>query len=415
MHEMDARLVDQLVEFGSRRFGDAWLHAATRDFDDHQSALQLFSPWAVYHFAIEGKPIVAWFLEAQRHRLSNTERGWLEAQQAAWLSLWEITAVEPGKSLTLEDLLTGEQRTAMEVSGSKLLAKRDVILSRVVDYQGLSVLGGAHHRPLPPMEAAEVIRLVRRRLRRKRAVPVARLCDDRIGRYIIARWDEAVAMFDQRQSMPAILKNTDGQALLLTVDRFDFKPSDRHALEQRLAVLDGVEREEPDGSDHQTFVFTQAGNPVHRSWENTLIGRARVSNARMRIETNSVERADALRERIETACGDLIRHRAREHSDPIAQYPKFETKPSGNGGPAANLSPEESALLREAKERHYADWADHPLPALGDKTPREAVRTPAGRDQVDVLLKVFENHEARLPKNQRVDFLRLRKELGLKA
>ena len=72
-------------------------------------------------------------------------------------------------------------------------------------------------------------------------------------------------------------------------------------------------------------------------------------------------------------------------------------------------------MLREAKQRHYADWANQPLPALGGKTPREAVRTKTGRDQVDLLLKEFENNEARLPKSQQVDFLNLREELGFKA
>ncbi|MEN8131555.1 MAG: PEGA domain-containing protein [Pseudomonadota bacterium] len=72
-------------------------------------------------------------------------------------------------------------------------------------------------------------------------------------------------------------------------------------------------------------------------------------------------------------------------------------------------------MLREVKERHYADLADQPLPALGGKTPLEAVRTKAGRDQVDLLLKGFENYKARLPKSQQVDFLSLRKERGFKA
>ena len=251
--------------------------------------------------------------------------------------------------------------------------------------------------------------------RRKRAVPVERLCNDKIGRYIISRWEETVAKLDEQQSMPPKLKNTDGDELLLTVDRFEFEPSARNELEERLAVFEDVEREDSDGSGHQTFDFTRPGNPMHRSWENTVIGRATVSNGRVRLETNSIERADALRDRIEIACGDLIRHRAREHSDPIAAHQKNDMEPRGSEKPLENMSTEESKLLREVKERHYSDWANQPVPTLGDKTPREAVRTKTGRDQVDLLLKVFENHEARLPKSQQVDFFSLRKELGFKT
>jgi hypothetical protein len=44
---------------------------------------------------------------------------------------------------------------------------------------------------------------------------------------------------------------------------------------------------------------------------------------------------------------------------------------------------------------------------------RAAVRTKAGREQVDLLLKEFEAGEARLPEDQRFDFSDLRRELGL--
>jgi hypothetical protein len=50
---------------------------------------------------------------------------------------------------------------------------------------------------------------------------------------------------------------------------------------------------------------------------------------------------------------------------------------------------------------------------LGGQTPRAAVRTKAGRAQVDLLLKEAELAEARGPKGQAFDFSILRRELGL--
>ena len=71
--------------------------------------------------------------------------------------------------------------------------------------------------------------------------------------------------------------------------------------------------------------------------------------------------------------------------------------------------------MRAYKERHYADWIDHPLPTLDGKTARATVRTKSGRAQVEVLLKDMENHEARLPAGERFDFSRIRVELGLSS
>jgi hypothetical protein len=65
------------------------------------------------------------------------------------------------------------------------------------------------------------------------------------------------------------------------------------------------------------------------------------------------------------------------------------------------------------RRRHYADWLDHPLPALAGKTPREAARTAQGRSAVDVLLKDMENHEQRSTRDAAFDFSTQRRELGL--
>ncbi|HXK06002.1 MAG TPA: hypothetical protein VMS37_26615, partial [Verrucomicrobiae bacterium] len=72
-------------------------------------------------------------------------------------------------------------------------------------------------------------------------------------------------------------------------------------------------------------------------------------------------------------------------------------------------------LIGQMKARHYATWPDEKLPALEGKTPREAVRTSAGRRAVLDLIRMMENGEARRAKegDAAFDFTPLRKELGL--
>ena len=69
-------------------------------------------------------------------------------------------------------------------------------------------------------------------------------------------------------------------------------------------------------------------------------------------------------------------------------------------------------IVHELKRRHYADWPEHPLPALDGMTPRQAVRTADGRAAVDNLLKEMENQEQRAP-GAAFDFSALRRALGL--
>jgi hypothetical protein len=227
------------------------------------------------------------------------------------LSIWEVLEVEHGKSVTVRDQLSGEERQVHEVRGSTTLVERDAVLGRVVDHEGVSVFCGTHPRPLPPFEAAEVLRRARAKVRRQSAVPVEKLRRNSLGRFFIARWEETVDDLDARASIPPRLSNTDGDDLLLTADHFSFEPGTRADVEGRLRALEGSQPPEDGGED--CFTFLRTGNAIHKDWENTVNATAWLSGQSLRLETNSIARADELRRRVEEACRGLIRHRAREH------------------------------------------------------------------------------------------------------
>lgn len=152
--------------------------------------------------------------------------------------------------------------------------------------------------------------------------------------------------------------------------------------------------------------------------ESTVLGTVTISGSKLRLESNSLQRADSLRKLVEKALEPLVRHRGRDHADPAARLGKGSPGMGGRPARAPSSQPEippdeMNRLVLEFKAKHYAGWADDPLPALKGKTAREAVRTNAGREQVDLLLREFENGEARMPAGQRYDFSGLRSELGL--
>ena len=333
------------------------------------------------------------------------ERRWLDAQRAAWLSVWEVEAVEPGRSLTLHDLLSDERRTVQEMQGSRTLVVRDALLGRVVEQDGGAVLCGTHPCPLPPFDAADVVRRARGHLRHRRAVPVERLRKASFGRYLIRRWEEAVEYRQAVNALPPDLCNHDGDPLLLTVDQFEIRPGSRETVDEAVSRIDGAERE-PSDPDTSSYVLLRADDPERPDGQYTIIGRAEVGDTTLRLESNSAARADALRERMETACGAGIRHRGREHTDPLALRHQTERRPP------ALVSPDGERLVAEFKARHYAGWPDQPLPALNKRTPRECVGTAAGRRQVDLLLKDIEHTEQRGP-GVPFDVSAIRRDLGL--
>jgi hypothetical protein len=57
-------------------------------------------------------------------------------------------------------------------------------------------------------------------------------------------------------------------------------------------------------------------------------------------------------------------------------------------------------LFEERIQQLYADWADKPLPVLDDRTPREAIKTPEGLEQVKFLLHTYEHGETQQARAQ---------------
>jgi hypothetical protein len=68
----------------------------------------------------------------------------------------------------------------------------------------------------------------------------------------------------------------------------------------------------------------------------------------------------------------------------------------------SNVPPEVQAdVVGSFYERHYRNWVDSTLPALGGRTPREAASLKRARPKLIALLKSFENMAERQRRESR--------------
>lgn len=405
-HDLESAIFDDLLSFGFERFGTAPFEAALRDV--MRAGRPLAMPWLAYVIEIEGATVAEHYARAER--LPADVRVFLDAQREAWLSVWEVVDLVPGESIALRDLLSGEERRVRETVASKILRQRSTLLARVVDFEGESVLSCYHSRVLSPIEGAEVVARLRKRLRRKRDVPVERLRGEKHAWFAFECWEEACAQRQRRAARPPRLTNTEGHDLVMVLDRFSYEPRAHDWLLERLARIElvHIDRESP---HHAELIFHMEGNPQIESWDNTIVGRAAAARGELSVETNSRERADRLKARILEVAGDIVREGTRSFSDPMAD-PHVAAMAAREPAPREPAPPEVVALLREHKARHYATWLDKPLPSLHGATPRDHVRTAEGRRAVEVLLAEIEFMEQADP-DTAFDVSRLRVALGL--
>ena len=125
------------------------------------------------------------------------------------------------------------------------------------------------------------------------------------------------------------------------------------------------------------------------------------------VETMSRPRMEACDKRLAQLLGEYIRF--------IKQETESLEKAAQKSEPAepVELPPE---LIAKLEEQMLQQWLDESIPALGGLTPRQAVKTPAGRQQVLELLEYVEQRQQSInhaPGSFSPDYSKVKKMLGL--
>ena len=199
---------------------------------------------------------------------------------------------------------------------------------------------------------------------------------------------------------PPRLANTDGDPLVFHTLKFRIEsPEEAFDALAPLALLQSKEElleEAKFGKDGKLesieFDWSRKGNPRIPSWDNTILGNIKIAGRSLIAKVNSANRARRLRAEIERRLGASVTHQsttAQTADEMLAKAPK-RTKAQAKDGEefeqALRRDPEAKRRLQEIIEKQAEDWVNHKVPALGGRTPLQAVRDPDGREIVESLL-----------------------------
>jgi hypothetical protein len=215
-------------------------------------------------------------------------------------------------------------------------------------------------------------------------------------------------LFASSFQIPQILDRTTGEPLLLITDYY--RVEDWGALERALSGETDVE-----GSHSEGWARLFDGTDGLRRSRLTIDPGRRPDQVKVSYRTQ--KHADEGRPWFEAVAGSAVVFRTREIADPKGMLSQLQPGEVPETAATYEIPPEVIGEVIEKAIRHqYADWADQPLPALDGKTPREAIQTPEGLEQVKFLLHTYEHGEARQAKAQQrpaVSYEFLWQELGI--
>jgi len=444
--QAEGKVVPAVMAFADEKWGDELFDEALETFfvgqappggvEEGERWEQLFAPWFVFDFVPAARkrrrgdvgpawPTTIAALEFARQLgdgLSPVEARFLKAASEAPLSFMVVTAREPGRSLDLKDILGGDTHHVLERSASTTLEPGDIVIARVVVDGDIAVMSGLGPYPLPPADHNRVIDFREQFLRRRGPLDRAHLKSSALEIVLVYR------QFVEQLLNPAPpkLQNTDGDPLEPTTLEFELHCSVREAFDRLKGLslmtsdddlLDDAEWADDGELAKAVISWSKKGNKLHRDWDNTTLGTITVSTGAISVFVNSTRRAKKVRGLIDKRLGaDALYLRQTIESaeamlDPSRQRDANDTGPEP---PSIESTPEGRAFLEEANRRHWETWLDDKVPALGNLTPRQAARTPLGRERLEALLAEFAWRQDAHPNNlMKVDVDWIRRQLGL--
>ncbi|MBU2437997.1 MAG: SEC-C domain-containing protein [Acidobacteria bacterium] len=238
--------------------------------------------------------------------------------------------------------------------------------------------------------------------------------------YILEGWredsspitDEAVDLEDDLERAPfPLLVTTDGEELILT--EIHFRIRDEAAVRKHLSSLRSISYDKKNDS----WTWLKAKSRKYPDKPRTVLGHFRIEGGHLIAETNSRDRASRLRSKLKGHLGNLIAYDKTLYREPT-DFPELSPEESAalrKKSDELNAIPEIQDAIRKQLEHHYfEEWPSAKIPALGGKTPLQAVKKEEGRRKVIALIDDIERMQvvskSTMPK---IDFDRLRRRLGL--
>jgi len=343
------------------------------------------------------REINAYLLGREGPYLTPDQRDWIAQLRARPLRLYRVTDVQPEAGMTLLDELDPQAapQPVREMSGSRTARAGMLLGARIMEV--VTGAGTDRHLELsgaiyPFSKLAEATVLAKARQTLAGAAELKFHVDNQRDLLELAIASAWLDQWLEPAALPQIQDASTGDPLLLVTDHY--RVLDAAALAASMASQPDVSGDAPQGWQR----LVEGSDGAQRSLSTVNPGR---STDRVELFHRTQRLADAGRAWFEGVAGAAVQHLTREITDPAGQFSRAGggnagRTPGASSGSTPDLPPEVIAqAIEQVLHRHYAKWADETIPALEGRTPRQAIRTPAGLERVKGLLREYEDSERR--------------------
>ena len=392
------------------------LEAGDMEFDDLAEILSddwamtlwgcAFEDFLTQEFDVEGGNIVDEYLKRRGWKEGAQTKANMKAQRTSVMSLYEVSDIVPGKSLMARDLIRGGEPVAVSEGTAKQTLKQwDRIAARIVPVLGKNIFAGGLL-PYTPQATDALFDGLRQVFGKRGAKKLPAIADQDL--------QSVVSMFtlswlfdtlDRAMRLPP-MQNSDGDDLMFHDVRF---PLANGVTQKEVAAQ--VNAIPAMAQENAKFWNWLEDRPKGRrkakqddalSFDATMdnglrvLGNVELKGRFLHLSTNSAARAEKGTVLIRQALGDIVGTSLTEIC--TVEQMMAERPPRERGEAASDVPPEiAEQVVHQFMDRQYRETLDQPVGMLGNKTPRQAAKSAAGRQKVVEWLKYLENQSANQP------------------
>ncbi len=366
----------------------------SEDLFQGENEISRFLAWYSLYFLTEEykKTFPELFAAIRRKKLAPLEKEILESYRHNPLGLFEVQKVIAGRGMYLKELFEGEVRFVHETSASRHVCKWDIIYAGLAGARGVYFLSDFGMIVIPPRLKSIVEKGI------CSIYKVQKKNSREVRHFLRFRSAEVFAFIQNvmEDYESYHIKNAEGDPLLYSTLHYRIAdmPSFLEIIGRTsIFVQDHVEPgDSPEDLARAEYIWVKKERKKSRSCENSTQGLVLVEGDRLRARCNSRFRAEKLKAILAGVFGKTLAYECTIFEDQKLIIPE---------GPAPLIDEglleceEFRDILKEIAARHYDRWAEQKIPAIGNISPREAVKSPQGKLRVIDLLKELENRDER--------------------
>lgn len=446
LRQLEGSVIDKhLIPYVMKTLPDDVMHLAMSDclpedlpeeIDQRMLFHQFLMPWIFFNWIPDESfgvknfdseiTLAENYLRNHKVKLSSDELRFIEAMITTFYSFYAVLEVEKDQSLLVKDILLGTEYRIKERQGTHFLKRGDIIFSRILTLDKQSIFVGMAPFTLPPQHHTTLLDFKEWLLEENDDNPLdgnalRNELDLDVYDYF---FDAIIAAYNK--PLPTLL-NTDGDLFQLTTSHFKLTQSPEEALNRLMPMtlsddpeefLHDAKRTKAGKITEIQFPWLKKGNKKHKEWNNTLLGDLIIKEGKLILKTNSVERAEKGKKLLAKLLGNTVEFQKTLIESPEQKMKSLSRKNNQDNELDSNLMdiPEIQEQIKAMAKAHWDSWFDVPIPALDDKTPRQAAKTKIGHEQLEALLLQYEQMDYKKDKNDPfradIDFIKIT--LGLK-